>query len=169
MPTLDEIEAEVDELNGQTGTPLKFRKALNKLEEASKSNVDTARMRTIMSSFRPRIPNLVAFNRLRADARDLDEILMVADVDARIARIRDRNDLLAELTGNLQTEVNKANQDANLLKRIKEGVDKATKTATELRALVEDLEATDASAKERMLALIERIGNISTIFEPDAG
>jgi hypothetical protein len=167
MPSLDEIEAEVDGLNGQTGTVFKFRDAFSHIEQASKSDADAARLRTIMSVFRARIPNLVGFNRIRADARDLDEALMLEDLEARIARIRDRNDLLSELTANLQTEVKKANKDAILLKRIKEGAEKANKTVNEIKGLIDDLEVTDASTKEQLLALIERLGNISSIFEPE--
>jgi hypothetical protein len=169
MPTIEQIEAEVDGLNGQTGTIFKFRDAFNHIQQASQTDADSARLRTIMSDFRERIPDLIAFKRIRADARDLDEILMLEDLEERIARIRDRNDLLGELSNNLQTEIKKANKDATLLTRIKDGVEKATKTVEELKGLVEDLDATDGSIKSDLLALIERIGNISSIFEPEEG
>lgn len=166
MPSLQEIDAEVDNLNSLSGNIFRFRDALRHMEEASQTQVDTAELRGILSRFRAKIPNLVGFKRIRADAKDLAEALMLADLEDRIARIRVRNDLLTELTNLLQVQVDKANSDATLLKRIKEGVEKATKTVTELRALVDELSATDTTARERIMALIQRLENVSSIFSP---
>jgi len=169
MPTLKEVETEVDGLSSVTPDIFSFRDAFTSIEEVSQSNIDTAALRNVLSRFRSKIPDLLAFKRIRADAKDLAEVLMLADVNARIARIRARNDLIAELTDELQLQVDKANNDATLLKRIKDGVNKATRTVEELKALVNELSATDASARDRITALLERLGNISSILKPENG
>ena len=169
MPTLKEVETEVDGLSSVTPDIFSFRDAFTSIEEVSQTNVDTAALRSILSRFRSKIPDLLAFNRIRADAKDLAEVLMLADVNARIARITSRNDLISDLTDELQTQVDKANSDANLLRRIKDGVNKATRTVEELKALVGELTATDSSAKNRITALLERLGNISSILNPENG
>jgi methyl-accepting chemotaxis protein len=167
MPTLKEVEAEVDDLSSVTPDIFSFRDAFTSIEEVSQTNIDASALRSVLSRFRGKIPDLLAFKRIRADAKDLAEILMLADVKARIARISSRNDLIAELTDELQVQVDKANSDATLLKRIKDGVNKATRTVEELKALVGELSATDASAKTRITKLLERLGNISSILNPD--
>jgi methyl-accepting chemotaxis protein len=169
MPTLKEVEAEVDGLSSVTPDIFSFRDAFTSLEEVSQTNVDPAALRTILSRFRNKIPDLLAFKRIRADAKDLAEVLMLADVNTRIARITARNDLIADLSDALQVQVDKANSDATLLKRIKDGVNKATRTVEELKALVGELTATDASARSRITALLERLGNISSILHPENG
>lgn len=166
MPSLQEIDAEVDKLNSLPGNSFRFRDALRHIEEASLTPVETAELRGILSRFRGKIPDLVGFKRIRADAKDLAETLMLEDLEDRINRIRVRNDLLTELTGLLQVQVDKANNDATLLTTIKEGVEKATRTVNELRALVDELVATDTATKDRILALIQRLGNISSLLNP---
>ena len=81
-------------------------------------------------------------------------------------KINDRNDALAALTGKLKIEIDKGNHDANLLVRIKDAVDKANQTVTEVKALVDQLTNTDASTKSKIKALIDTLGNISSIFSP---
>lgn len=166
MPTLKEIEAEVDELTALTGNIFTFGEVFTHIEEASQTDVDRQRLADILSRFRRKIPDLIAFNRLRADARDLDEMLMVEDVAARIQRIRDRNDLLRELTGLLDNQVEKANNDANLLKQIKSGIERATATVKEIRSLINQLNATDVSTRNQLLALVQSLGNISSLLNP---
>lgn len=166
-PTLQQIDSEVDALNSITGNVFRFRDALAHIEQASQTNVDRNALSDILSRFRNKIPDLIDFNRIRADAQDLAEVLMFADVEDRIDRIRSRNDLLRDLNDELETQVDKANSDATLLTRIKEGVQKATKTVEELKALVDDLNVTDVSTKDRIAALLERLGNISSILHPE--
>src|SRR5215204_189764 len=101
MPTLKEVETEVDGLSSVTPDIFSFRDAFTSIEEVSQTNVDTAALRSILSRFRSKIPDLLAFNRIRADAKDLAEVLMLADVNARIARITSRNDLISDLTDEL--------------------------------------------------------------------
>ena len=91
---------------------------------------------------------------------------MLDTVSERLKRINARNEALSTLTTALQTQIAKANSDANLLKQIKDAVDKATKTVEEVKALINQLSATDSSVKEKLRALIERLGNLSTIFQP---
>ncbi|HEV7745025.1 MAG TPA: hypothetical protein VGO56_08510 [Pyrinomonadaceae bacterium] len=168
MPTLEQIEAEVDELGGPTSNDFRFRDALKDINAAAQvAATDADKLREILSQFREKIPDLIAFNRIRADAKDLADHLMLAGVADRINRIKDRNDTLSSLTSKLQTQINKANSDANLLKKIKDGVEKANKTFVEIKALVDQLQATDATTKQKLKALIERVGNITTIFKPE--
>jgi len=161
-PTLQQIDEEVDAL---TGNMFRFRDALTHIEQASQSNVNTGALSDILSRLRNKIPDLIDFNRIRADAQDLAEALTFDDVDARIEKIKSRNDLLTDLNDSLQTQVEQANSDANLVNRIKEGVQRATKTVQELQDLVHDL--SDSSTKDRIAALIERLGNISAILHPE--
>jgi septal ring factor EnvC (AmiA/AmiB activator) len=91
---------------------------------------------------------------------------MLEDLEARIDSINARNDLLARLTSALKTQIDKTNKDANLLKQIKDGVDKATKTVTEIRSLINQLTATDAGTKDKLSALVVALDEISSIFQP---
>lgn len=167
MPSLQEIEAEVDSLDSLTSNIFRFRDAFAKIETASQTETDIARLRNILILFRDKIPDLVAFNRLRADAKDLAEILMLNSLENRLSRIKARNDLLSELTDELQTEIDKANDDASLLSRIKQAVQKATSTVNEVKDLINQLTATDASTRDRITALLESLGNISSILHPE--
>ena len=166
MPTLNEIDQKVNQLNNVTGNSFKFREALNDIQVVAQTSVELAQLRTILSRFRVKIPDLPAFNRVRVDAKDLAETLMLTSVQQRIARIRDRNDLLADLTDSLESEAQKANNDAALLTQIKAAVEKATKTVDEIKGLINDLNVTEGSVKNQLLALVDRIGNISSIFQP---
>jgi FtsZ-binding cell division protein ZapB len=168
MATLKQIEDAVDQLSEIAPDIFSFGDAFTLIEEASRTNVDTASLRTILNRFRMKLPNLIAFKRLRADAGDLAVDLTITDLQARLKHIKDRNDLLSELTDELQTQVDKANSDAIRLTRIKEGVENATKTVNELKSLVSSLTATDASTKSRIAALLETLGNISSILHPES-
>lgn len=167
MPSLQEIEAEIDNLDSLTGNIFRFRETFTKMQAISQTDTDIHRLQDLLAVFRGKIPDLVAFNRLRADAKDLAEDLMETVLLDRLAKIKDRNDLLSELTGKLQTEVQRANSDATLLTRIKDAVQKATSTVNEVKALVNQLTATDVSTRDRIAALIERLGTISNILHPE--
>jgi septation ring formation regulator EzrA len=168
MANLDRIEEEVAGLIRDESTDFEFRDVFNDIEEAGKTatNAEIARLRNILSSFRGKIPNLISLKPIKVRAKDLADTLMLATLAERIARINARNDLLTRLTGELRTQINKANSDATLLTRIKEGVDKASKTITEVNALIDQLEASDTSTKDRLKALIRALENVSSIFAP---
>lgn len=167
MPTLEAIEQEVDGLGGPTSNVFRFRDAFKHINEASQSAAtDTGKLRDILSQFREKIPDVIAYNRIRVDAKDMADTLMLEAVEERISRIRDRNETLTSLVGKLQTQISKANHDANFLKQIKDAVEKANKTFAEVKALVNQLQATDATTKAQLTALLERIGNITSIFVP---
>jgi methyl-accepting chemotaxis protein len=168
MPNLDELEHKVDQLDSLTSSIFRFNDAFHGIEQASQdtSDNDVGRLRGILDTFRGKLPDLLTYSRLEADAKDLADNLMLATLADRIARINARNEALAGLTGELKTQIDKANSDANLLKQIKDGVDKATKTVTAAKTLVDQLTATDASTKDRLKALIDALGNISSIFKP---
>jgi methyl-accepting chemotaxis protein len=161
---LDELDAEV---NALTVNIFRFRDTLGDIQEASKTDVDTEALSQIVSRFRGKIPNQIDFKRISADARDVAMDLGFADLETRLAHISARNDVLSQLTSELDTQVAKANSDATLLTRIKDGVDKATKTVDELKSLVSQLTATDATTKSRIASLLESLGNLSSILHPE--
>lgn len=169
MPNLDELDQKVSELVRDESPAFEFRFAFKDIEEATKTgtNAQVPQLTAILSSFRARVPSLIILKPIRARAKDLADTLMLSSLEERISRINARNEALASLTGKLEVQIDKANSDAGLLARIKDGVEKATKTINELRALVDELNATDASTKDQLLALIESLGNISSIFEPE--
>jgi hypothetical protein len=166
MPDLDQLEQEVDGLDSLASSIFEFNDAFQHIEGAGQTtnDADVARLRNIIDTFRGKLPDLLTYNRLRADAKDLADNLMLASLAERIARINARNEALAALTVDLQTQIDKGNSDANLLQQIKDAVDKATKTVTEVKALVGQLTATDVSTKGILTALIEGLANISSIF-----
>ena len=167
MADLDQIEQEVAGLIRDESTDFEFRDAFVHIEETAKSttNAELARLRSILSSFRSKIPNLISLKPIKARAKDLADTLMLNDLSERITLINARNELLARLTGELKTQIAKANQDATLLKRIKDAVDTATKTVEEVKTLISQLSAADGT-RETLMALVNQLDAISSIFEP---
>ena len=167
MADLNQIEQEVAGLVRDESTDFEFRDAFVHIEEAAKTttNADLARLRDILSSFRAKIPNLISLKPIKARAKDLADTLMLNDLSERITLINARNELLARLTGELKTQIAKANQDATLLRRIKDAVDNATKTVEEVKSLISQLSAADGT-RERLTALVNQLGAISNIFQP---
>lgn len=168
MANLDRLEQEVAGLIRDESTDFEFRDAFIHIEEASKTtaNAEVARLKDILSSFRGKIPNLISLKPIKVRAKDLADTLMLATLAERIASINARNELLTGLTGELKTQIDKANADANLLKQIKDSVDKASKTVDEVKSLIDQLTATDASTKDKLQALISELDRISSIFKP---
>lgn len=165
---LDELENEVDAIDQDTSTIFEFRNAGRRLETAGQtvSDADIGRLRNIVDTFRAKLPDLPNFNRIRVDARDLADNLMLATIQQRVARIGARNEALSRLTAELKTQIARGNQDAQRLSKIKDGLDKANKTATEAKNLVDQLTASDATIKQKLKALIDALGNVSNIFKP---
>jgi hypothetical protein len=168
MPNLDDLEQKVSELAGDGSPAFEFRSAFKDIEEAGKIATDAqiVRLTGILSDFRGKLPDLLALNQIRARAQDLADTLMLATLEERVRRINARNEALATLTSELQTQIDKANSDANLLVRIKEGVEKTTKTVNEAKALVDQMTATDTDTKIKLKNLIEGLGRISSILQP---
>lgn len=170
MADLDTLEQKVDDL-GQLGNSIfRFREVYKDIEEAAKTttNAQISRLLSIVNEFRVKIPNLDSHNRIRANANDIAVILMKASLDERIERIELRNDAINKLTSALQSEIDKGNNDAEFLKQIKNGVDKANQTVAQIRELIERLTATDAGTKDEIEALVAALDGITTIFKPNA-
>jgi SRSO17 transposase len=168
MSDLNEIEQQVSALQKNSSSIFRFLEAFQAINDASKepaSNID--RLRNILSAFRGKLPNLLTHKRLKADARDLADNLMLATLDQRINAIAARNRAISNLTGALDIQINKGNSDAELLKDVKDAVDKVTKTVDEVKALIEEIEDPTGGLKSDLIALITRLANISSIFEPD--
>lgn len=167
MPDLDDLAQEVASLSKVESNDFEFMDALDHIEEAgTTTNAEIDTLRNILDRFRLKLPNRETLDSVRTKAKDLAEALMLATLTKRIARINARNEAMSNLTSALQTQINKANSDANLLKQIKDAVDKATKTVTEVNALVDQLTATNATTKDKLKALIETLASISSIFTP---
>jgi len=167
MPDLNKLAQEVAGLSKTVSNDFDFMDALDHIEEAGKTtNEEIGTLRNILNTFRLKLPDRETLNPDRVRAKDLAETLMLATLEQRIDRINVRNEVLTSLTNALQTEIDKANNDANRLKQIKEAVDKATKTVGEIKALFDQLTAIDLPTKDKLNALIERLANISTIFTP---
>lgn len=168
MANLDALEQKVAGLISDESNDFEFRDGFLDIEEAAEStpNEERDRLQDILSSFRGKLPNRINLKPIRARAKDLADTLTLADLQARIDSIKSRNDLLARLTTELKTQIDKANNDATLLKRIKDGVDKATKTVTEIKSLISQLSNTDLSTKDKLNALVTELDNISSIFKP---
>ncbi len=170
MANLNKLAQEVGALSKGLSNDFEFMDALEHIEDAVETTDDDeiADLRDILDDFRLRLPNRETLLLQRVRARDLAEALMLDTVSERLDRINARNETLSSLTSALQTQIAKANSDANLLKQIKDAVDKATKTVEEVKGLISQLTDTDSSVKEKLQALIERLGNLSTIFEPQS-
>ena len=169
MANLLKLAQEVAALSKTLSNDFEFSDALEHIEDAvaTTDDSDVGDLRDILDDFRrSKLPGRETLHLQRVRARDLAEALMLDSVSERLQRINARNEALSTLTSALQTQIAKANSDANLLKQIKDAVDKATKTVEEVKALINQLSATDSSVKEKLRALIERLGNLSTIFQP---
>ena len=167
MANLNALNQKVAALSKTQSNDFEFIDVLDAIEEAAATTDDEIdELRNIIDRFRLKLPNRETLDGERVRAKDLAEALMLDTVSERLDRIKARNDALSALTNALQIQIAKANSDANLLKEIKDAVDKATKTAEEIKGLINALTATDSSVKEKLEALIERLGNISSIFEP---
>ena len=164
---LDSLEEEVDELDDGSSI-FRFSAALTHLENAVSGTADTdlPRLRAIVSTFLGKVPNLPTYRRVERDAEDLADNLMLTTLAQRIAKIQARNAALADITARLQTEIGKANSDAALLQRIKDGIDKATTTVNQAKSLIDQLTATDASTKDRLKALIDSLASVSSLLSP---
>lgn len=165
MPELDSLEQEVDQLDDGSSI-FRFKDALKHLQEAVPvtDGNDLSRLRSIVNTFLMKIPDLPTFKRIGRDTEDLSDTLMLSTLAQRIAKINARNQALANLTAGLQTEISKANNDASLLQRIKDGIDKATATVNQAKSLIDQLTATDASTKSRLKALVDALAGASSIL-----
>jgi len=168
MPELDSLEQEVDQIDDGSSI-FRFNDALRHLQETAPvtDGADLSRLRSIVNTFLMKIPDLPTFKRVGRDTEDLSDTLMLSTLTQRIARINARNSALSDLTARLQTEISKANNDANLLQRIKDGIDKATATVNQAKSLVDQLTATDATTKSKLKALIDALAGVSSILSPN--
>ena len=167
MADLIALAKEVAGLKKQESNDFNFMDALDHIEEAAgdTSDADIDQLGQILNSFRSKLPDRETLNPDRIRAGDLAEALTLKTVQARVGRISARKETLVQLNSTLQTQVEKANGDANLLKNIKDSVDKGTKTVAEAKSLVDKLTATDVAAKDKLKDLIESLGKISSIFK----
>ena len=170
MANLDALENEVANLVRDESNDFEFDDAFTHIEDAAQTteNAERGRLQDILSSFRGKLPNRINLKPIKAAAKDLADTLTLQDLDERIKSISSRNELLGRLTSELKTQIEKANKDANLLKSIKDGVDKATKTVTEIKTLISQLTATDTSTKDKLKALVDELDKISSIFKPQS-
>lgn len=169
MPNLDELKGEVAGLNSRTSLKSDFDEAFSHIQEASRdmTTAQRAQLRDILSAFRGKLPDLITYKKLRADAKALADRITLDGVGDHTGRIRTRNEALASLTSALNDQSKKAQRDANLLKQIKEAAEKGTKTVEEIKELIDQLDDADADTKTRLKALAESLGEIKDIFDPE--
>ena len=167
MPNINQIETRVNALNNNTSSDDSFIDVFGLIEDAGDEvgNGEIDRLRDILSRFRSKIPNLVTLKRTRADARDLANELALNTLQLRINRINKRNEKLAALSQKLVVLNGQIQDDAGLLGRIQDAIDKATKTVNEVKSLVDQLQASN-SIKSDLKALIDAVDGISSIFKP---
>jgi septation ring formation regulator EzrA len=166
MADLDTLTQEVAALNRFESNDFQFADVLDEIEDAAETNVDIDRLRNILNSYRLKMPNRETLDGHRVRAKDLAETLMLATLSSRIDRIRARNDALSNLTDTLETQIEQANGDAGRLQEIKDAVDRATKTVNEVKSLINQLSSTDGGIKAKLTALVDTLGNVSSIFQP---
>lgn len=168
MAKFDSLREKIDALD-KFSSDDRYTEAFADIQDAvqGSDNDDLEDLIEIVAEFRDKLPPDLSLNRVRADARDLDEDLSQNSIDVVIQGIGRRNDTLSRLVDALNKESEKAEQDADLLNKIREGVEKATKTIEEINDFVDQLSESDANAIDNIRALIDTLGNISSIFEPD--
>jgi DNA repair exonuclease SbcCD ATPase subunit len=170
--TIGQLKIKIDALNLQNGNsnPFDYRDAYDDFVQVlqKSTDADEPHLKEVLQTFRGKLlaANLEEFNDLKNWAKKLDEAFTSKSVGQLVQAIRDRNVALPELLKRLTKETERGNEDADLLTRIKEAIEKGAKTIDELKALVDALSETDATAKERILTLIEAARNISSTFIP---
>jgi hypothetical protein len=166
MTNLDQIQQKVNNLKQLTSNIFEFSEVFEDIQEAGRVTPDADRqtLSNILSSFRGKLPNLPTFKLLKATAQDLAENLALATIAQRRAAIDARNQAITSLNSILQKQIDKGNADAILLRQIKNAIEQGTAVISELRDLVDKLTATDAGTVSTLRALINTVGNISSIF-----
>ncbi len=174
MIDFDDLRTRVDKLSQGGSSSLDFRAVFGKISRASQeiklqsgtADNDKEQLEIILNDFIGKLPSLPALKRMIADANDLAFALGMETVGKCIERIKARNKALSDLTEKLDEQNELAEKDANLLTQIKNALDKATKTVTEVKALVAKISDSEVDLKTKLLAFIDSLNNISTIFNP---
>ena len=167
MAKFDDLRETIDALD-KFSSDDKYKEAFNDILDAIKhaDDEDVSDLADIVAEFHDKLPGDLTLNRIRAEVKELDEDLTLDSIDEILNGISNRNKAIKNLTDALDKESKKAVKDANLLSQIKDAVDKATKTVTEVRTLVDKLTESDANAKSDLIAFINALDNISSIFKP---
>ena len=174
MIDFDDLRTQVDDLSQGGSSSIDFRAVFGDISTASKeitlqsptADEDRVKLGLILKDFIAKNPNLPALKRMFADAVDLAFALGMETVDKCIKRISARNKAIEDLTKKLTEQNQLAEKDANLLTEIKNALDKATKTVTEVKALVAKISDTEIDLKTKLLAFIDALNNVSSIFKP---
>lgn len=177
MP-IDELKDEIEGLNLDDGSSRAsdyvnaynhFIEFLEQFTNGQPSNEDEDELKTTLLKFRQklRVADLGEFAKMEIWAKKLHEALVLQGIGEVIRAIEARNVALPQLLEKLGWEIEKGNADSALLTKIKEAIEKGTKTIDELKTLVDALTATDATVKTRIRALITAARNISNTFMPD--
>ena len=176
--TIDELKNEIDGLNLDDGSSRAsdyhnaYKHFIDFLEQfisgGQPSSGDQNELKVTLLKFRQklRIADLGEFAKMEIWAKKLHEALVLQGVGEVIRAIEARNVALPQLLDKLEGEIKKGNADAALLTKIKEAIEKGTKTIDEVKTLVDALTATDANTKSRIRALIAAARNISLTFMP---
>jgi len=169
MPTIGELEATIDNLTGDE-PDARFRIVWRDLKAAfltAKTRAEVERLRTILRRFRNKLP-AEGLHAVKASAKTLDEKLASMALDDIFRNIQIRNRAINDLAAALQTEIDKGNADAELLKKIKDAVENASKAIDEIVEMIDDLTATPSGPVGTFQTLMKTIEDIIKIFNPDA-
>jgi hypothetical protein len=171
MANLEALRKEVDELDPTVSSKKKIMTAFQHIEDALKgaADGDLAEISGILTIFRDeKLPPDLEFNGLRASAKDLDEALKLGNIAAAIAKIQSRNDAVADLTAALGVQSKKATKDAKFLSRITFAIEKADKTVSVVKDLIDGLEEADKSTRDKLKALVDAVNDVSSIFKGES-
>jgi methyl-accepting chemotaxis protein len=169
MSDLNALKTKIEGLSKTLSSDTTFRNTYQLIEEAclEPENTNSSTLSNILSIFRDeKLNGRDTLNRIRADVKDLDEKIKLGNVAARISSIEKRNIAIKNLSSKLDEQSKKAVKDANLLKTIKDIIDKTTATVEVINNLIKDLEESDDDAKKILKAFVKALDEGSSIFKP---
>lgn len=165
----DELKERVDGLNRTTSGDARFKSVFVDIqsEVENAADDDLGELKDIVGDFRSKLPGRLTLNRLRSDAKDLHENIVIGNIGLTLDGILRRNEAINDLIAALDEESEQAVDDASLLDEIKEGIEKATKTVDAIKDMVNQLTESGESAIDNIMDLIDGVDEISSIFNAD--
>ena len=169
MPKFDELKKEINGLSKKLSNDDEFTDAELHIEDAYKSasDADLDTLSEIVDTFRNvKMPANLTLNVVKAKIQSLDESLKLGSIAKIIAGINQRNRALTNLTQELEKQNKSAGEDAKFFDRIKDAIVKGNKTADEVKTIVDSINSSSKSDKEKLKSLIDGVVNVIGIFKP---
>lgn len=167
MAEIDDLERDVNNLSEANdierfeNTYERIKAAFLKAQTAAVFN----RVRAVLRVFRNKIPDRDPLIPVRQSARQVDERLTSMAVATLLGNINNRSRAINDLKTRLDVEIRKGNRDATLLTRIREAIERASKTIAEINTLIDRLRDTPDDIVGNFKALLTTIGNVNDIFD----